>query len=391
MSLVVSLGPISIDMYLPALPEMAVSLDASAGSTQMTVTAFILGLMFGPLLAGPVSDAIGRRRPIMAALIVYTLVSLLIAGVGSVEMMIALRPVQAFGSGSAFAVARSMFRDVLSGNELAKAMSVLMMIMLGAPIVAPFMGSLLLLVVGWRAIFVVLAVVGALAFLAVWRRLPETLPPERRRPLDLTTSLRGYRSITRSRVTVAYAVAGGSSAAVLFAYLAASPFIFIEYYGLDEQWFSALFAIGVVGAWLSQAFNIRYVVRIGYRRIVRMGSVSLMALAVVLWWVTRTDLWGLAGVVAVSVLAISMTHLVGPGTLTGVLDGFPEIAGSASGFATFFRFALGGAGSAAVALFNDGTPKTLGVVALAFSAITLAAVALAHSSQTVSGRMNRDH
>ena len=381
MSLVVSLGPISVDMYLPALPEMAMSLDASAGSTQMTVTAFIFGLMFGPLLAGPVSDAIGRRRPIMVALIVYTLVSLLIAGVGSVEMMIALRPVQAFGSGSSFAVARSMFRDVLSGDELARAMAVLMMIMLGAPIVAPFLGSLLLLVVGWRAIFVVLAVVGALAFLAVWRRLPETLPPERRRALDLATSLRGYRSITRSRMAVAYAVAGGSSAAVLFAYLAASPFIFIEYYGLDEQWFSALFAVGVVGAWLSQAVNIRYVVRIGYRRIVLMGTVSLVALAVVLWWVKRTDLWGLAGVVAVSALAISMTHLVGPGTLTGVLDGFPEIAGSASGFATFVRFAIGGAGSAAVALFNDGTPKTFGVVALVFSAITLAAVALAHSSE----------
>ena len=388
MSLVVSLGPISVDMYLPALPEMAMSLDASAGSTQMTVTAFIFGLMFGPLLAGPVSDAIGRRRPIMAALIVYSLVSLLIAGVGSVEMMIALRPVQALGSGSSFAVARSMFRDVLSGDELAKAMAVLMMIMLGAPIVAPFLGSLLLLVVGWRAIFVVLAVVGALAFLAVWRRLPETLPPERRRALDLATSLRGYRSITRSRGAVAYAVAGGSSAAVLFAYLAASPFIFIEYYGLEEQWFSALFAVGVVGAWLSQAVNIRYVVRIGYRRIVLMGSVSLVALAVVLWWVTRTDLWGLAGVVAVSALAISMTHLVGPGTLTGVLDGFPEIAGSASGFATFVRFAIGGAGSAAVALFNDGTPQTFGVVALAFSAITLAVVALAHSSQTASGSID---
>ena len=382
MSLVVSLGPISVDMYLPALPEMAASLNASAGSTQMTVTAFIFGLMFGPLLAGPVSDAIGRRRPIMAALVVFTLVSLLIAGVGSIEMMIALRPLQALGSGSSFAVARSMFRDVLSGDDLAKAMSVLMMIVLGAPIVAPFLGSLLLLVVGWRAIFVVLAVVGALAFLAVWRRLPETLPPDRRRPLDLATSLRGYRSITRSRAAVAYAVAGGSSAAVLFAYLAASPFIFIDYYGLDEQWFSTLFAIAVVGAWLSQAFNIRYVTRIGYRRIVLMGTVSLTALAGVLWWVTRTDLWGLAGVVAASVLAVSMTHLVGPGTLTGVLDGFPDIAGSASGFATFVRFAIGSAGSAAVALFNDGTPKTFGVVVMVFALITLAAVALAHSSKT---------
>ena len=225
MGLVVSLGPISVDMYLPALPEMAASLNASDGATQMTVTAFILGLMFGPLLAGPISDAIGRRRPIMAALVVYTVASLAIASVDTIEAMIVLRPIQALGSGSSFAVARSMFRDVLSGDALAKAMSVLMMIVLGAPIVAPFMGSLLLLVVGWRAIFLLLALVGALAFLAVWRRLPETHPPDRRLTLDLVTSLRGYRTITRSRAAVAYAIAGGSSAGVLFAYLAASPFI----------------------------------------------------------------------------------------------------------------------------------------------------------------------
>ena len=381
MSLVVSLGPISVDMYLPALPEMAVSLNASEGSMQMTVTAFILGLMFGPLLAGPISDAIGRRRPIMAALLVYSLASLAIASVDSVEAMIVLRPLQALGSGSSFAVARSTFRDVLSGDALARAMSVLMMIVLGAPIVAPFLGSMLLLVVGWRAIFLVLALVGALAFLAVWRRLPETLPKERRRTLDMATSLRGYRSITRSRAAVAYAIAGGSSAAVLFAYLAASPFIFIDYYGLDEEWFSALFAIAVIGAWLSQAFNIRYVVRLGYRRIVVIGTASLMALSMALWWVTRTDLWGLAGVVVVSALAVSMTHLIGPGCLTGVLDEFPHIAGSASGFATFTRFAIGGTGSAAVALFTDGTPQTFGVVAVVFALITLAAVALAHPSK----------
>lgn len=382
MGLVVSLGPISVDMYLPALPEMAASLDASDGATQMTVTAFLLGLMFGPLLAGPISDAVGRRRPIMAALVVYTVASLAIASVDTIEAMIVLRPIQALGSGSSFAVARSMFRDVLSGDALAKAMSVLMMIVLGAPIVAPFMGSLLLLVVGWRAIFLVLALVGALAFLAVWRRLPETLPPDRRRTLDLVTSLRGYRSITRSRTAVAYAIAGGSSAGVLFAYLAASPFIFIDYYGLEEQWFSAVFAIAVIGAGLSQVVNIRYVERIGYRRIVLIGTVSMTVLSAAVWWVTRTDLWGLAGVVAASALAVSLTHLVGPGTLTGVLDGFPHMAGSASGFATFVRFAIGGTGSAAVALFNDGTPKTFGVVVVVFAVITLAAVALAQPSKT---------
>ena len=381
LGLVVALGPLSVDMYLPALPEMASSLGASDGATQMTITAFLLGTVFGPLVFGPISDSVGRRKPILVSLVVYSLVSLSIATVDSVEMMIGLRLAQSFAGGSAFALARGMFRDILSGDALARAMSVMMMIVLGAPIVAPFLGGFLLLVQGWRVIFVVLAVMGGLTFVAVWRRLPETLPPERRRPLDLATSLRAYASITRSRAAVAYAISGGAAAAVLFAYLAAAPFIYIEYYGVDEQWFGALFGIAVVGAWFAQAFNIRYVVTIGYRRVVLIGAVSLTGLAGVLLWVTRTDVGGLAGVVAATVLAVSMTHLVAPGTLTGVLDEFPDTAGSASAFATFVRFGIGAAGSGAVGLFNDGTPKTFGVVAMAFSVIALIAAAVAHRSK----------
>ena len=374
---VVALGPLSVDMYLPALPALATSLGASDGATQMTITAFLLGSVFGPVILGPISDAVGRRRPILVSLVGYSLVSLSIATVGSVEMMIGLRLAQSFAGGSAFSLARGMFRDILSGDALARAMSVMMMIVLGAPIVAPFLGGFILLVRGWRTIFVVLAVMGGLTFVAVWRRLPETLPPERRRPLNVMASLRGYASITRSRSAVAYAVCGGGAAAVLFSYLAAAPFIYIEYYGFDEQWFGALFGIAVVGAWLAQMFNIRYVVRIGYHRVVLIGAVCLAGLAVVLLWVTRTDFGGLAGVVTTTVVVVSLTHLVTPGALTGVLDEFPDMAGSASGFATFVRFAIGAAGSGAVGLFNDGTPKTFGAVVVAFSAIALIAAAAA--------------
>ena len=379
LGLVTSLGPLSIDMYLPALPEIASSLGASEGVTQMTITAFLLGMVFGPVVFGPVSDAIGRRRLIMASLVAYSLVSLLIASVGSVEMMIVLRLAQAFCGGAALSLTRTVFRDILSGNALARAMSVLMMIVLGAPLVAPFLGGFLLLVWNWRGIFVVLAIISSLVVVAVWYWLPETLPPELRRPLDLTTSLAGYASITRSRTAVAYAINGGATAAVLFAYLAATPFIYIEYYGFDEQWFGALFGITVIGAWLSQAFNIRYVLTIGYPRVVLIGTVILTAMAAVLLWVTQTDFGGLAGVVSASVATLTLMHLVTPGALTGVLDEFPDLAGSASGFATFVRFSMGAAGSGAVGLFNDGTPKAFGVVVMAFSVMALIAACFAHS------------
>ncbi|MCE2529259.1 MAG: multidrug effflux MFS transporter [Acidimicrobiia bacterium] len=377
------MGPISVDTYLPALPEIASSLDASDGMAQMSVTAFLLGLVVGPIVFGPISDAIGRRRLVLGSLVVYALMSLSIATVGSVEMLIGLRLAQAACGGTAIALARSMFRDLLSGDALARAMSILTMIILGAPIVAPFLGALLLLVWGWQAIFVALGIVGGLVFIAAWYRLPETLPPENRRPLDLATVLRGYVSITRSRVAVSYAVAGGAAAAILFAYLAAAPFIYIDYYGLEEQWFGVLFGVGVVGAWLAQMVNIRYVMTIGYRRIVLVGAFCLAALSTVLWWVTRTDLWGLAGVVAVSVVVLSMMHLVTPGTQAGVLDEFPpDLAGSASGFSTFARFTMGAAGSGMVGLFNDGTPRTYGLVVMVAAVITLAAAALARPLKT---------
>ena len=286
------LGPFSIDMYLPALPEIGASLKASPGAMQMTVTAFLVGLIFGPVIVGPISDAVGRRPPILVSLIVYSLISLLLAAAGSVEMMIGLRVAQAACGGTSMSLVRSMVRDLLSGDAMARAMSILMMVLLGAPIVAPFFGGALLLVWGWRSIFVVLAVIGALMFVAAWRWLPETLPPELRRPLDLGSSVRGYLSIIRSRETVAYAITGGAVAAVLFCYLAASPFIYIDYYGFDEQWFGALFGISVVGAWLAQVFNIRYVQAIGYGRLVKIGSVLLVGLATVLLWVTQTDFGG---------------------------------------------------------------------------------------------------
>ena len=137
LGLVASLGPVSVDTYLPALPEIASSLDASDGMAQMSVTAFLLGLVVGPIVFGPISDAIGRRRLVLGSLVVYSLMSLSIATVGSVEMLIGLRLAQAACGGTAIALARSMFRDLLSGDALARAMSILTMIILGAPIVAP--------------------------------------------------------------------------------------------------------------------------------------------------------------------------------------------------------------------------------------------------------------
>ena len=346
--------------------------------TQLSVTAFLFGMVLGPVVFGPISDAMGRRRLILASLVVYALVSLSIATVDSIEALIGLRLAQAACGGTSIALTRSMFRDLLSGDSLARAMSLLTVVILGAPIVAPFIGGLMLLAWSWRAIFVLLAGISGLMFLAGFVWLPETLPPEMRRSMHIGTVLRGYVSIARSRTAVAYAFAGGASAGVLFAYLAATPFIYIDYYGLEEQWFGALFGVAVLGAWLAQGVNIRYIPIVGYPRVVLAGSICLTGLAALLWLLTRTDLWGLAGVVTASTAVLAMVHLVTPGTQAGVLDEFPpDLAGSASAFSTFVRFTIGAGGSAAVGVFNDGTPKAYGIVVAAAAVMTLVAAAVA--------------
>ena len=276
-----------------------------------------------------------------------------------------------------------MFRDLLSGDAPSSGHVRADGGILGAPIVAPFIGGLVLLTWSWRAIFVLLAGISGLMFLAACAWLPETLPPELRRSMDIGTVVRGYVSIARSPDRGRIRARGRRLRGRPIRLPGRHPFIYIDYYGLEERWFGALFGVAVLGAWLAQGFNIRYIPVSDTEG--RSGWVDLpdgTGRAALVADTNRSV--GLAGVVAASTAVLSMVHLVTPGTQAGVLDDFPpDLAGSASAFSTFVRFTLGAAGSAAVGLFNDGTPKAYGIVVLACAAMTLFAASMAQVPRTV--------
>src|SRR5579885_3323186 len=215
-------GPLSIDMYLPSLPALSRDLNASASAAQLTLSACLLGLAFGQVIAGPLSDTLGRRRPLLIGLIAYTVASLLCVVAPSVYILIALRLVQGMAGAAGIVIARAIVRDMFSGVDVARFFSILMLVSGIAPIAAPLVGGLLLRFTSWRGVFVVLAVLVTLMLLAVITGLRETLPVERRQSGKLHYTLATFRRLLLDRLFVGYALSCGLAFAAMFAYISGS-------------------------------------------------------------------------------------------------------------------------------------------------------------------------
>jgi DHA1 family bicyclomycin/chloramphenicol resistance-like MFS transporter len=242
-----AVGPLTIDLYLPAFPALARDLDVSASLVQLSLTACLIGLALGQLVAGPLSDRWGRRRPIIAGTIAYAAVTVLCAIAPTAELLVAARLVQGLAGGVGVVVARAVVRDLYSGVAAAKYFSRLVLVFGLAPIVAPTAGSLILQFASWRGVFVVLTVIGALIAVATALWLPETLPAERRATGGLGDVLRASRQVLSDRVFIGYALTQGLSFAGLFAYIAGSSFVVQEVYGGTTTQFGLLFGLNAIG------------------------------------------------------------------------------------------------------------------------------------------------
>ena len=377
------LGPMSIDMYLPALPAMSRSLESDPSSLQLTITAFLLGFALGPLVLGPLSDAVGRRRVLIGCVATFILATLLCATVASVEELIIYRIVQALSGGSATTLARTIVHDIHQGDQAARMLSALMMILSLSLMVAPAIGSLLLYLLGWRAIFLTLAGLGLISLVSLMIFLPETLPPRARQPLDLVSALRGYTRILGSPRPLGFILSGAFAGGAMFAYLAATPFIFIDSFGLDPTLYGVLFAINMVGAIAINGLNMRLVMRFGYERMLAAASIGLLITGGGLMMITLTGLDGSAGV-AIAVFAIvGLSHVMGTNGLTGALDQVRGRAGATSASFASCRFATGAITTWLVGVMNDGTtwPLAAAVMICAICAAVSTSVALFYRSR----------
>lgn len=395
LSVLMAFASISTDLYLPALPTMAIALRADAGTVELTISGYLIGFSLGQLLWGPVSDRHGRRLPIAVGLVLFIVGSAACAVSTSAPMLVGWRALQAVGACASVVLARAMVRDLYTGHRAAQMMSTLMTVMAIAPLLGPSVGGLILHVASWRAIFWALVGVG-LATLAALHVLPETLPPERRNRQPLRRAVAGYADLLGHRRVLGYAGAGGFFYGGIYAYIAGTPAAYITYYHVSPQFYGVLFGAGIVGIMLTNQINSRLVMRLGSDRLMRAGTVGAAIAGILLALDAGTGWGGLTGLVIPLFLFVSATGFIVANSIAGALGSFPERAGSMSALIGAIQYGTGITGSALVGLFADGTPWPMGCVIALMSigsllcALLLVPVAAVASSEgAVTGQENR--
>ncbi len=347
-------APMSIDLYLPAFPELTRHFGVSQASVQLTLTACLAGLALGQLLSGPCSDAIGRRRPLLIGLAVYVAASVGCALAPSAAFLTGLRLVQGLAGAAGLVIARAVVRDLYSGVALARFFSLLMLVSGLAPVLAPLIGSQLIRVMPWQGLFAVLAGFGLLLLVGAGFGLPETLPPPVRRRGGLRATGRVMRELLGDRRFVGYALASGLVFAAMFSYIAGSPFVLQQIYGLSPQLYGVAFGVNALGIVALGQLNGLLLRWLPPRRLLAAGLV-LAALGGV--GVITAVLAGLGLPVVLPTLfaVVASVGLVLPNSTALALSGRPEQAGSASTLFGVLQYLFGAVVAPLVGAFGAGT------------------------------------
>lgn len=358
LALLAAFAPLSIDMYLPALPAIAADLRGSMEGAQLTLAAFFLGMAAGQLVHGPLADRYGRRRPLFAGLVIYTLASLGCALAWDMGWLVALRLLQALGGCAGLVISRAVVRDLSDQMDPVRMMARLFLIMGVAPIVAPLLGGWVAAWLGWRAIFGFLALVGVAALALTWRFLPETLPPAARRRVPVAQIARDFGGLLVTAPFMAASLGSGFAIAGMFAYIAGSPFVFMRLYGVAPENFGWLFGAGAAGVIAFGQMAGPLAQRFGRARVYGLALLALGVAALVAVGVTALGLgfWALyaalLGYLCLMGLALPLGAIL-------AITPFPHMAGTASALIGTLQFALGAVAGLALALLHDGTALPL--------------------------------
>jgi MFS transporter, DHA1 family, multidrug resistance protein len=384
-------GPLSIDMYLPALPSLAHGFRAAESEAQLTLTACVLGIALGQVLAGPLSDALGRRRPLMIGLLLYTVASLACAVAPSVPALIVLRLLQGVGAAAGIVIARAVVRDLHSGVAAARYFSALMLVAGAAPVLAPVLGGQLLRLTSWRGVFVVLGVFGAALLLAAGLGLGETLPAERRRSGELGDTVRTFGRLLSDRTILGYALASGFAFAALFSYISGSPFVLQQVFGLSPQAFSLIFAVNGVGIVICGQINGRLVGRVGTGRLLLGGLIASTTGGLTLLAVTTAGL-GLPAILPPLFVVVASVGFVMPNSTAMALTDQPRAAGFASALLGVSQFVVGAVAAPLVGLGGANAMPMAIVIACLGTAALVAFLVLVRitSGRDAASRTNAD-
>ncbi|BDH56873.1 multidrug effflux MFS transporter [Tsukamurella sp. PLM1] len=371
-------GPITTDLYLPALPAAAANLGASQPAIQATLTACLIGLALGQVFVGPLSDSIGRRRPMIAGMALFILSSLLCAVAPSVYLLDAARLLQGLAGAAGIVLSLAIVRDLYSGVAAARMIAMLMAVGGVAPIVAPLAGAQLLRVMDWRGLFVILGVLGIALLAIALVFVPETLGAADRRPVGWGSVAGGFVSLAKDRRFVALTLTGGLAFAAMFAYISTSAFVFQEHYGYSETAFSVVFAANALGLLASNLTGGRLVGRVPAASLVSAGLGGMLVGSVATLAALAADSAPL--VIAALFVTVSSLGLAMPTTAALALEDHGALAGTASAALGSARFVLGGI--AALFAGIGGDPVVLGVSMVVCAAGAAAAFVVAKRTPT---------
>jgi DHA1 family bicyclomycin/chloramphenicol resistance-like MFS transporter len=379
----VALGPLTIDMYLPALPKIADDLSVSSSVAQLTLTGTLAGLALGQLIVGPLSDSLGRRRPLMAGIVLHMLASLLCLFAPNIAVLGVARTLQGMGAAAAMVVAIAVVGDLYADSVAATVMSRLMLVLGVAPVVAPSLGAAVLLKASWHWVFAALVILAGGLLLLAALALPETLPASHRRPLKVRSIAATYVEVLRDVLVAALGMSG------LFAYIAGASFVLQGHYGLDQQAFALVFGAGAVALIGATQLNVVLLRRFAPQTIVVWALAAAVLAGLIFVGVSYAHIGGLFGFVLPIWAILAAMGLVIPNAPAVALSRHPDAAGTAAALLGAAQFGLGAAVAPLVGVLGNGEialalVMTVGMV-IALLALLAVGVPAAETEDDVTG------
>jgi len=341
LGLLVALGPLTIDMYLPALPRIADELGLSSSVAQLTLTGTLVGLALGQLVVGPLSDSLGRRRPLVVGIVLHMIASVGCMLAPNIEVLAVARALQGMGAAAASVVAMAVVGDLFAESAAATVISRLMLVLGVAPVIAPSLGAAVLLHGSWHWVFAALVVLAAALLAVAVLALPETLPVSQRRPLHLRDILGTYREVLSDARFVVLVLVGALGMSGLFAYIAGASFVLQGHYGLNQQTFALVFAAGAISLIGSTQFNVVLLRRYAPQTIATWALVAAMVLGAVFVVLTVARVGGVVGFLAPVWAILAAMGLVIPNTPAVALARHPDAAGTAAAVLGAAQFTVG--------------------------------------------------
>jgi MFS transporter, DHA1 family, multidrug resistance protein len=385
LGLLAAIGPFAIDMYLPALPSIADDLGTTIAATQMTLMVFFVAFGVSQIVYGPVADMLGRKPPLFFGLAVFAAGSIGSGLAPTIEWLIFFRFVQGIGAAASMVIPRAVIRDLHTGIDATRLMSLVMLVFSVSPILAPLTGSGLIVLFDWRAVFAGITVVAILGIVLVAVFLPETRPPEQRIRGGLGPILAGYGKLLRDRRFLGLTFIGGLGMSSFFAFLASSSFVYIDHFGLTPMEYSFAFSVNAIGFIGASQFSARLASRYGLARVILAAVTGYATMALVLFAVTLAGVDSLLVLMALLFVAFAFLGLVIPSTMVLALEEHGPIAGMASALGGTLQFVAGSVMIAVASIFFDGTslPMVTVIAACAVGAFILSRLTLRHDARAV--------